>query len=1307
VGFNASGGRSEPKPAQIIVDQFSGLVTNMAPNDVPSGASPDCSDNGFSPGSVFSRPCFQKVFANPLYPASQRTYGKTFTDNQGVVRNLYFYANGAITVEVVYSPPGSAVIANPGVETLLSQTSAINCMAKSVTLGGREYIAISDGQHGQEVPLQLTYDASGNAQLDRVTQDGPGASPNVASLPLPPVPMASIGGPGTLEIISITPTGLEPGGGYYTGLQISVAAGALAFPANSEVTIAGSTPGFYNQVWTITAAPLNDQTIELIGYTPAATGPGSGGTIALTAGSGVSIQRSGNVGTVNLAQNPNLKVGYLAQITGMTALQVGNGISSIVIDNEDFPGLATVTTNSPHGLQPQNQVTITGVDGVAIGGAVSASRQGGIVQFTTTTPHGLVPGAGFSASGFGDASFNFSSSVLQIVDPLNFTCLQDDVTNATSSGGALNLNWPVPDTTTPNYFEVQTAPTPTSFTVQLSYCDGTWNTGTVAFPWDGQFYVLSILPQLLKQINALSANIDDATLNIPVVDGTLFSNGQTIQIDSEQMVIASGGGSSTLVVSGRGANGTAAAAHAANAPVSVVTFSFTFTQYGPNGFTNQIGTVTPYGQIAPGLHQMCVLFQDRQGGITGPSPPVKIEAAGGQYLSVPNIPTGNSTCVARILAFTGAGGSEFFYIPEPGQVNGQIVSTSTVIYDNTTTNAFLDFGDPTLLEAIGISIPGNNLANQIVLDSALFFGSFEERLITFGQRNRVQSGEGTGGFLNLGFDGGQLPNAPGVPTGWNAAQSADAQLVASETLTPPRPAGFAWQIDALPSVAAAVPYGLLSQGAYQDVYGDPIISGNTLYRLRVWLQPSLADPGLIFFAQLSSASTGFTTGAAIPGSSMSAAGSFVEAVFSNYTPQTIPADLILSIWAGSKNVARTLAVDEFSLIYEEEPYLNDTGYGSYVENPQGMDGVSGLFGTDDNLPVFGMFILRQGLRLLSKDPGGKLYAVSGTNNTEPSGWEVDEEAAMCGLVGINALTVSQAADDSASGGPEWAAWISNAAVLIFGGQEPMPISAEIQSDPNVNPYGVPDFTSLNTAAQLTCWAANDYRAFRKTIYFGIPIFGAVAPNLILPVNYIGLSSAEQIADSPPVHLSLSGKMIARDLSRKWTRWRIPMNYGALMFRAVADLEPCFMGGATAAGAVFGNAYTLNSALKTDDDYGVVSPYYTTTAIPTGDQAEQFQTGSLMMILAYLLSTIQWTGLLQIQIFVNYLNNPWPEPLLLAALPTFTNDLEWGAKQATGRRFFLRYSSQPLPGTTDNGFNLTKVVGIAKQNARMPITGAFK
>src|SRR5207245_10096598 len=45
------------------LDMFGGLVTDVAPADLPPGASPDCADVAFVPGAVKARPGLLSVFA--------------------------------------------------------------------------------------------------------------------------------------------------------------------------------------------------------------------------------------------------------------------------------------------------------------------------------------------------------------------------------------------------------------------------------------------------------------------------------------------------------------------------------------------------------------------------------------------------------------------------------------------------------------------------------------------------------------------------------------------------------------------------------------------------------------------------------------------------------------------------------------------------------------------------------------------------------------------------------------------------------------------------------------------------------------------------------------------------------------------------------------------------------------------------------------------------------------------------------------------------------------------------------------------
>src|SRR5437870_13379821 len=59
------------------LDMFGGLVTDMAPADLPPGVSPDCADVAFVPGAVKTRPGLASVFA-PVAGNPTINYLKTY-----------------------------------------------------------------------------------------------------------------------------------------------------------------------------------------------------------------------------------------------------------------------------------------------------------------------------------------------------------------------------------------------------------------------------------------------------------------------------------------------------------------------------------------------------------------------------------------------------------------------------------------------------------------------------------------------------------------------------------------------------------------------------------------------------------------------------------------------------------------------------------------------------------------------------------------------------------------------------------------------------------------------------------------------------------------------------------------------------------------------------------------------------------------------------------------------------------------------------------------------------------------------------
>ncbi len=1161
---------------QISPAVFGGLVTNQAAATLPEGVSPDNQDCAFLPGSVFSRPALQKVFTIPL-PATGGvvptvSYAKTFIGLTGAIENLYLASDGNLYWEDPVAAPG--VYNNFG-------SVAPGSWAKSITAYGREFIAVSDGLHGTDIPLQWD-----GTSLDRVTQDGPGAAPLVASFGYPSVAMVATGAI-VLTVVESDPAA-QDGSGNFTRINVFTSSSVAPVNVGDPITLAGyggaSAP--MNGTWTILAVyPGTPNSLIVVSASLPATTVFSVSAATGTIPAGT-MTRAGNIVTVSCAVAHQLQVGYQSQIAGITAAAIGGGIASIVVNNEDLPGVATITTTTAHGLPPGVSVNIAGVNGVTVGTAItSITWAGGIATVTTSAAHGLLPGSvvTMAATGGAAAFFNVTGSVLSTISATIFTyalysaaAVAAQPTAAT--GGTVKLNWPIPDTAAPTYFQVLSAPTTTTFQVALNYCDGTWTTGTISYAWDGTFFVSAV-------------------------------------------------------------------------PSST---TFQYPQNGPDATTNVVGTVTPFGQAAPGQRQCQVLFLTRQGYITAPSPPAKITTNGGQYLSVSNIAIGPSNVVARILAFTGAGGSTFFYIPSTAQVNGQVVGTATQINDNVTTDIVLDFSDPTLFAGLGISIPGNDIASQIVLDGALGFGLFSSRLITWGQRNRIQN------FLNLGFDGGYLPSAATLPAGWTATGGA---LAAGHF-------GEGWQASGA---------GSLIQPAYENASGAPILTLATKYKFRAWVK----GVGTTATATISSALSGFSATAALNGT---AAGAFSEANFSLAMPSPIPADMLLTItWTG------TPLIDEISVIYQDRPYLETVMYASYVDNPEAFDGVTGKFGSSkDGNKVMDISDIRDTGYMLTQDPRGRLHEFSDNGVTEPAGWTVRQVAANCGLLSAFGLTKSQADDSSASGGEEWFAWASKIGARIFGGDQPWEISREIQ----------PDWAGIVPAYQQYCWALNDPAS--RTMYFGLTFGGnpqGVA-NIVYSLNYVGLDSAFAIGTTGPVKIGFTGKRIATDHSRKWTRWnpKILLNGAALMPRGAGDLEPVFFtgNGTTLNTAVlgYGQCYTLNPAKFTDDNYGQLSPYYVTFMMP-GDEMEQAkEIAGYRKLLVYLMAyiSVPVVSKLTVTPYADQLTTPWPTVTTRTLSPGApASDIELAANSAYGNRIAVKFSAAPIPGggATDCGFNLQR------------------
>src|SRR5712675_190464 len=209
------------------IEIFGGLVTDMSPADLPHGVSPDCQDVIYGNGGVATRPGLQALFG-PLAGNPTINYVKTYETLNATLRTLLLDSNGIFYKETT-----------PGTLASVATGLAANAYANSTTLFGREYLALSDGKSGIDLPRQFD-----DTNFDRVSQGGPGAGPtaieenvivSVASSPTGATQPAAVA-------ISASPAGATQSG-FLVTITTSTAHGLAA---GQSATIAGVGVGGYN-----------------------------------------------------------------------------------------------------------------------------------------------------------------------------------------------------------------------------------------------------------------------------------------------------------------------------------------------------------------------------------------------------------------------------------------------------------------------------------------------------------------------------------------------------------------------------------------------------------------------------------------------------------------------------------------------------------------------------------------------------------------------------------------------------------------------------------------------------------------------------------------------------------------------------------------------------------------------------------------------------------------------------------------------------------------------------------------------------
>jgi hypothetical protein len=602
-----------------------------------------------------------------------------------------------------------------------------------------------------------------------------------------------------------------------------------------------------------------------------------------------------------------------------------------------------------------------------------------------------------------------------------------------------------------------------------------------------------------------------------------------------------------------------------------------------------------------------VIFVTRQGYLTRPSPPVSWTAGGGMRANVTGIPAISTlpNVVARILAFTGAGGDLFFYTTG---LNG---APQMQVFDGSVSSFVVDFSDTALLAGI----EADSLFQLVELGECAGVIGYSQRLFWWGERHKQNNWD------NLTFDGGFGGAGNAVPLGWTP----DATLFAGGSYDTTGKAVWGGDYAILGDGATAT-RGLITQSAVSDYNGAPRLQSNTGYSARVRVRMTGALTQGTLHVHIFSASLGISTpGISVSASQITAAAwkEFIAPITPAQGFTTIPPDLVLRVYAdGTPTLNAGCLVDNIEIFPTAQPYNTSLVRASFAEDPESYDGVSGFMNVSENdgQTVRSAFLLRERLYLV-KDRSLHVTQDDGVN--EPASWTIGEVSNAVGTPSVAGVDV----------GEDWAVIAGRAGMYIFDGGEPIKISQEIQ----------PLWDTINWAAGQTLWVRVDTR--NKRILCGVPTGAATSPNVILVLDYRSLSSAGEISTLGSVLFStLSGKLYAVGRSRKWCPWHITANSCALVERADGTAQ-MFLGNGLASGAGNGKIYQL-SDVQFSDDGAAINSYYTTYFFLSNDLEQTYQIRSHRKLFAYLALYAEGAGNLNLSAFVD--NQAFPAAL--TALP---------------------------------------------------------
>lgn len=475
---------------------------------------------------------------------------------------------------------------------------------------------------------------------------------------------------------------------------------------------------------------------------------------------------------------------------------------------------------------------------------------------------------------------------------------------------------------------------------------------------------------------------------------------------------------------------------------------------------------------------------------------------------------------------------------------------------------------------------------------------------------------------------------------------------------------------------------LISQGAYQDYWGAPILEPNQSYEVicrAQLLSGSGATLNFVFY----SPTQGVLSSAEIQPTAAKL--TWIRGIFSFSMPANIPSDAVLLIY-GSWTTAAVIAVADVFIINSNSPALTNQIRFSYPANPFGYDNENGYVAiTTEPDPIVAQFKQRKYLYALTTR---SLLQTFDTGEV-PSEWGLDIFAINCGGSGPNAV-------DSQS---DVAWWIGQHGAQVFEGSLPKKVSQEIE----------PDVDAINWDFANIISVASD--PIQRVIYFATPVNQSTVVNNVLTMNHRMVDPSVNITD--PIHVSsYTGKMIATDLARKWSPWPVAMNSVAMCYVLNSSSQlvqaMTFGGGNYNSGWIYAQDFVnyppgnpAATAWNTSDaDTGNFASFYYTYFFFAHDIEQNAMLALYRKLFCYMSTHVTGSGQLTITPYVDALSNAWnPLPALTLQITDPGVDYEYGLN-VSGNRMALNYSM------TSGGFWLTHLIVSARRDLVFPVGGVL-